>query len=110
MRTAARQVKAGRPSTKKAGCSQPPPEKCAVKARAKAPKPPRVAPPEAESEDAPDDAVPAAESPPNKLLRDQYPPDPTWPPDEDPRGGHSSPEGAAIPGWLGWQFPRGISA
>src|SRR5580704_5227323 len=112
MRAAMRQVKASRftasCSAKKIGRrwnkNQPPPEKWAVKARANAPNPPRVTPP---SEAAPELI---AGSPPKKLLGDQYPPDPPWTPDEDPRGGHSSPDGAAIPGWLGSQFPRGISA
>jgi len=56
----------------------------------------------------------AEESPLKKLLRDD-PPDEPWPPlDEDPRGEHSvlvcSPDGAAIPGRLGSQLSRGISA
>ena len=55
------------------------------------------------------------ESPLKKPLRDDDPPDePRPPPLEDPRGRQPplvcSPDGAAIPGWLGSQYSRGISA
>lgn len=61
-------------------------EKCPEKACANEPNPPRVTPPEPESEDVPDDAwLDEEESPLKKLERDdQYPPCPP-PPDEDPR-------------------------
>jgi hypothetical protein len=93
---------------------QPPPEKCDVNACANEPNPPRVTPPEPESDDVPDEEW-LDESPLTKLLRDDDPPDEPWLlPDEDPRGGHSawvcSPDGAAIPGRFGSQFSAGISA
>ena len=93
---------------------QPPPEKCDVNACANEPNPPRVTPPEPESDDVPDEEW-LDESPLKKLLRDDDPPDEPWLlPDEDPRGGHSapvcSPDGAAIPGRFGPQFSPGISA
>jgi hypothetical protein len=90
--------------------AQPPPEKCAVNARANEPKPPRVASPDPDSEAAPDGERP--ESPLKKLLRDHDPPDPPWLLDVDPRGGHSAPGfvSAAIPGRSVAQFSRGISA
>ena len=51
-----------------------PPEKCAAKALANEPNPPRVTP---ASEAVPDDELLEAESPPKKLLRrDHEPPDP----------------------------------
>ena len=86
-----------------------------MNACANAPKPPRVTPPEPES----DDQVPEGErldekSLLKKLLRDDPPAQPRLLLDEDPRGGHSalvwSPDGAAIPGRLGSQFSPGISA
>lgn len=82
-----------------------------MKACVNAPKPPRVTWLVPES----DDDVPDAEwfdesSLLKKLLRE-----PMWlPPPEDPRDRHSapvcSPGGAAMPGWFGAQFSRGISA
>jgi hypothetical protein len=92
---------------------QPPPEKCDVNARANEPKPPRVTPPEPESDKVPDGERLDEESLLKKLLRDDDPPDQPRPPlDEDPRGGHSalvwSPDGAAIPGRVS-QFSLGIS-
>ena len=76
--------------------------------------PPRVAPPEPESDDVPDEEW-LDESPLKKLLRDDDPPDEPWLLlDEAPRGGHSawvcSPDGAAIPGRFGSQLSPGISA
>ena len=88
-------------------------EKCAEKARANEPKPPRVTPPDAESGVPPDDAC----CDPVSLLKkperdDQYPPWP--PPDPDPVRLQSVAgcvtAGAAMPGDAGWQLPRGISA
>jgi hypothetical protein len=96
----------------KSWCDQPPPEKCAAKLCANEPKPPRVTPPEPESE-LPDDAWLEVESPEKKLLREEEPPPPE-PPDDDPRGGHSAficgIAGPAIPGEGGRQFSFGISA
>ena len=94
---------------------QPPPEKCAVNARAKEPNPPRVTPLEPESAEAPEDERLDEVSPLKKLLRDHDPPQPPWPPlEEDPRGGQSVPacgnDGAAIPAPFGSQFSPGISA
>lgn len=95
---------------------QPPPEKCAANPRAKEPNPPRVASPEPDSPDVPDDDERFDEaSPPKKLLRDHDPPEPPWPPlEEDPRGGQPAPvcgnDGAAIPAPFGSQFSPGISA
>jgi hypothetical protein len=95
---------------------QPPTEKCAEKARANEPKPPRVTPPEPESEDVADEAWLDEEvSLLKKLLRDQLPPEPPWPPDHvEPRCEQLAPvcgiAGAAIPGEAGWQLSRGISA
>lgn len=87
---------------------QPRPEK--PNALANEPNPPRVTPVELDSEP-PDDERADEESPLKKLLRDHEPPDELPPPpDEDPRGWHAAPDGAAIPGWFGWQFSRGISA
>ncbi len=81
-----------------------------MNACANEPKPPRVTPPEPESDDVLDDEWLDEESPLKKLERDD-PPEEPWPPlDEDPRAAHSAslrPVGAAIPGW---QFSRGISA
>jgi hypothetical protein len=92
---------------------QPPPEKCAAKARANEPNPPRVTPPEPDSEAVLDDELLDEESPPKKLRRDHAPPDPPWPPDEDPRDEHAvlvwGTDGAAIPGDFGSQLSRGIS-
>jgi len=93
---------------------QPPPEKCDENACAYEPNPPRDTPPEPESDDVPDEWLDEEVSALEKLLRDD-PPDEPWPPlDEDPRGAHSvlvgSPDGAAIPGRLGSQLSRGISA
>ena len=92
---------------------QPPPEKCDVNARANEPKPPRVTPPEAESDEVPDAERLDEESLPKKLLRDDDPPDPPRPAlDEDPRGAHSAlvcnPD--AIPGRFCSQFSLGINA
>jgi hypothetical protein len=95
---------------------QPPPEKCAEKACANEPKPPRVTPLDPESDEVPDEAwLDEEESLLKKLLRDQLPPDPPWPPDDiEPRWVQSVLDcgiaGAAIPGEEGWQFWRGISA
>jgi hypothetical protein len=92
---------------------QPPPEKCAEKARANEPNPPRVTPLEPASEDVPDEAwLDEDESLLKKLVRDDQPP---WPPvDVEPRWEQSVPvcgiAGAAIPGEAGWQLWRGISA
>ena len=88
---------------------QPPPEN----ACANEPKPPRVTPPEPESDDdVPDGECFDEESPLKKLLREAYPPlEEPWPPlGEDPRDAHSALEDAAIPGWLAPQFSPGISA
>jgi hypothetical protein len=92
-----------------------PPEKCAAKAWANPPNPPRVTPPELESADVPDDERFEAASPPKKLLRDHDPPEPPRPAlDEDPRGEHAvlvcGEDGAAIPAPFGSQFSPGISA
>jgi hypothetical protein len=85
---------------------QPPPEKCAAKACAKPPNPPRVTLPEAES-DALADACRADESSlPKKLLRDDREP-PL--PDEDPCGGHCAFASNASPA-RGPQFSFGIIA
>jgi hypothetical protein len=98
------------------GQRQPPPEKCAEKAWANEPKPPRATPLEPESDDVPDAAwLDDDESLLKKLLRDQPVPDPPWPPDDvAPRAAQSVPDcgiaGAATPGDDGWQFWRGISA
>jgi hypothetical protein len=90
---------------------QLPREKCPEKARAKAPKPPRVTPAERESEDVPGDERPDDESPPKKLDRDDHGPPWPPPPDEDE---HVAPvceiAGAAIPGDGGVQLSRGITA
>jgi hypothetical protein len=92
---------------------QPPPEKCAANECANEPKPPRVTPLEPESDAVADDEWLDEESPLKKLLREEYPPLPP-PPDDDPRGLQSvfacGNAGAAIPGDVGWQFSRGISA
>ena len=95
------------------GQRQPPPEKCAEKACANEPKPPRATPLAPESDDVPDEAwLDDEESLLKKLLRDQLPPDPPWPPDGvEPRWAQSVLDcGAATPGDDGWQFWRGISA
>jgi hypothetical protein len=95
---------------------QPPTEKCAEKACANEPKPPRVTPLEPESEEVPDEAwLDEDESLLKKLVRDQLLPDPPWPPDDvEPRCAQSvlacEIAGAAVPGEGGWQFSRGISA
>ena len=101
---------------------QPPPEKCAEKARANEPKPPRLTLPEPAS-DMPDDERPDALSLLKKLERDDDdPPQPCPPYQEDPRGPQLATAGdvagvatpgvasAATPGAGGWQFSRGISA
>ena len=85
-----------------------------MNACANAPKPPRVTPPEPESDEVPDEERLDEVSPLKKPLRED-PPDEPWPPsDEDPRAEHSalvcSPDGAAIAGAFGPQFSRGISA
>ena len=82
-----------------------PPEKCPPKPCANAPNPPRGTPPEPES-DAPEDEWLEDESLLKKPERDDDPPEP--PLDEDPRGGHSVE--VAMPGGVGGQFSRGISA
>ncbi len=87
--------------------------KCAVNARANEPKPPRVTPPELESDEVPDEEWLDEVSPPKKLLRDDDPPDQPWPPpEEDPRGGHSALacRSEAIPGRVCPQVSLGISA
>jgi hypothetical protein len=62
-----------------------PPEK--PNACANEPKPPRVTPPDPESDDVPDAEWLDEESPEKKLLREDVPPpEPPRPPDEDPRG------------------------
>ena len=84
-----------------------------MNARANEPNPPRVTPPELESDEVADGGRLDEESPLKKLLRDHDPPDEPWlPPDEDPRGGHSARvcRSAAIPGRFGPQFSPGISA
>jgi len=92
---------------------QPPPEKCDVNARANDPKPPRVTPPEPESDEVPDADRLDDESVLKRPLRDDDLPDPPrLPLDEDPRGGHSAlgcnPD--AIPGRLCSQISLGIKA
>src|SRR5260370_40354194 len=90
---------------------QPPTEK--PNARANAPNPPRVTPPEPASDEAPDGERPDELSPPKKLLRDDDPPDQPWPPpDDDPWGGHSAGgcKSAAIPGRSVAQFSPGMRA
>ena len=75
------------------------------------PNPPRVTPPEPESDELPDPAWLDAESLLKKLEREDH--DPPWPPpDEVPRCEQSVPvtAAAATPGAEGWQFWRGISA
>jgi hypothetical protein len=86
---------------------QPPPEKCAAKAWAKPPNPPRVTLPEADSDEVAEDCRSDESLLPKKLLRDENEPPP--PPDEDPRGGHWALESNAIPGSCP-QFSLGISA
>jgi hypothetical protein len=94
------------------GVCQPPLEKCPAMAWANEPNPPRVTPPEPESEDVPDEPwLDEEESLLKKLVRDQW----LWPPDQvEPRREQSllvgAIAGAAIPGAAGWQFSRGISA
>ena len=84
-------------------CLDQPPEKCAAKARAKPPNPPRVVSPEPDwAVEAEDDGL--AESPPKKLLRDQPPPPPWPPPEEELRDVQATvpgDDGAAIPGPFG---------
>src|SRR5260370_11886510 len=92
---------------------QPPPEKCDVNARANEPKPPRVTPPEPESDKVPDGERLDDESLLKKLLRDDDPPDQPRPAlDEDPRGGPSAlvcnPDRAALPRPVS-QFPPSIT-
>ena len=84
-----------------------------MKACANEPKPPRVTPPEPES----DDEVPVGErldeeSPLKKLVREDDAPDEPWPAlEEAPRGEHPTAAGdAAMPGRFGSQFSAGISA
>ena len=99
---------------------QPPPEKCAEKACANEPKPPRLTPDEPASE-LPDDERLDALSLLKKLERDDDdPPQPCPPYQEDPRGaqlatagdvaGAVGAAGAATPGAAGWQFSRGMNA
>ena len=85
-----------------------------MNACANEPNPPRVTPPEPESDAAPDEEW-LDESPLNRLLRDDDPPDEPWLlPDDDPRGEHAAltcgPVSAAIPGRFGSQLSLGISA
>jgi hypothetical protein len=90
---------------------QPPPEKCAAKARAKPPKPPREVSPEPDEVVEPEDDG-LEDSAPKKLLRDQLAL-PPWPPlEEELRGPQAAcgDAGAAIPGLLGSQFCPGVSA
>jgi hypothetical protein len=91
---------------------QPPPEKCAANARANEPKPPRVTPAEPASDEVPDGERLDEESPLNKLLRDDPPPEPWSPPDGDPCDGQLVLvcRSDAIPGRFGPQFAAGISA
>jgi hypothetical protein len=84
-----------------------------VNACANEPKPPRVTPPEPDS----DDEVPVAErldeeSALKKLPREDEAPDEPWPAlDDEARGEHPTPAGdAAMPGRFGSQFSAGISA
>ena len=61
----------------------------------------------------PEDEWLEEESPEKKLLREEVPPpEPPWLLlDEDPRGWHAAlPTGVVIPGCVGSQFWRGISA
>jgi hypothetical protein len=117
MRARIRQVEGGCFTASCGACGQrqPPPEKCAEKAWANEPKPPRATPLEPESDDAPDAAwLDDDVSLLKKLLRDQPLPDPPWPPDDvEPRWAQSVPDGeiagAATPGDDGWQFWCGIS-
>jgi hypothetical protein len=88
---------------------QPPPEKCAANARANEPKPPRVTPPELESDEVPGDERLDEESPLKKLLRDKPPHDPWPPPDDDPRGAQAALVCDVSPGWLGSQLSLGIN-
>jgi hypothetical protein len=97
------------------GCFQLPLEKCAAKACANPPKPPRVTPLEPGSTEVTDDERLDEASPLKKLLRDDDPPEPPRPPlEEDPCGGHSAPDcgndGAAIPAPFGTQVSPGNSA
>jgi hypothetical protein len=55
---------------------QPPPEKCDANACANPPKPPRVTPPDPESDAVPDEEWPDEVSPPKKLLRGDPPEEP----------------------------------
>ena len=55
---------------------QPPPEKCDVNACANPPNPPRVTPPDPESDAVPVEEWPDEVSPPKKLLRDDPPEEP----------------------------------
>jgi len=87
-------------------------EKCAEKARANEPKPPRVTPLDPESGVPPDDAWLVPVSLLKKLDRDdQYPP---WAPPHEPVRLQSVAccvtAGAAMPGDAGWQLPRGVNA
>src|ERR1700749_3694435 len=89
---------------------QLPIEKCPAKAGANEPKPPRVTPPEPDSEEVPDEAwLDEEESRLKKLVRDQPLPEPPWPPDDvEPRWVQlvldCAVAGAAIPGEEGWAF------
>ena len=78
-----------------------------MNARAKEPKPPRVTPPEPESEETADGDRLDEESPLKNNDDEPRPP----PPDEDPRGGHPALvcKSAATPGRFGPQFSSGIS-
>ena len=87
-------------------------EKCAEKACANEPNPPRVTPFDPKSGVPPDDAWLVPVSLLKKLERDdQYPP---WLAPHEPVRPQSVAccvtAGAAMPGDAGWQLPRGISA
>src|ERR1700742_2199411 len=94
--------------------AQPPKEKCAEKARANPPKPPRLTPLDPESGVPPDDTRLVPPSLENKLERDDHEPRVACPPlHEDVRLQSlvcCVTDGAAMPGEDGWQLPRGISA
>jgi hypothetical protein len=114
MRAAVKQVTSSfTASCGKAGFAQPPTEKCAEKARANEPKPPRVTLPDPESGEPADDAWFDPVSLLKKPERDDH--DPPWPPPEDDPLGPQFvaccvTAGAAMPGDVGWQPPWGIRA
>ena len=91
---------------------QPPNEKCAEKARANPPKPPRLTPLDPESGAPPDDAWLVPVSLEKKFERHE-PPVACPPLHDDVRlqsPGCCVTAGAAMPGEGGWQLPRGINA